>query len=171
VTALPAGQDSPGFGGARIDGLGLMTGHGDGAGGIQLQAGINNMQLTNNVLENNGGVVAGGIGVGQLFVHGSHNYNVRIANDRLIGNGGLTTSGGAGIFYDSNNYEVANSIFCSNFSVEYGGGLSHIGLGRRIHPRQQDLLLVSTAAVSPSRRATVGGGLAPGPGRSTSTAT
>jgi hypothetical protein len=105
-----------------------MTGHGDGAGGIQLQASANNMQMTNNVLENNGGVIAGGIGLGQLYVHGSHNYNVRIANDRLIGNGGLTTSGGLGIFYGSNNYDVANNIVCSNFSVEYGGGISHIGL-------------------------------------------
>jgi Polysaccharide lyase family 4, domain II len=120
--------DSAAFGGARIDGLGLMTGHGDGAGGVQLQASINNMQITNNVLENNGGVFAGGIGVGQPFVHGSHNYNVRISHDRLIGNGGLTTSGGAGIFYGSNNYELANSVVCSNFSVEYGAGISHIGL-------------------------------------------
>jgi hypothetical protein len=135
VATLPAGQDSAGFGGSRIDGLGLMTGHGDGAGGIQLQASVNNMQLTNNVLENNGGVVVGGIGLGQPFVHGSHNYNVRVANSRLIGNGGLTTSGGLGIFYGSNNYDVANNIMCSNFSVNYGAGLSHIGLspGGKIH--------------------------------------
>jgi hypothetical protein len=137
VPTLPGApsQDSAGFGGARIDGLGLMTGHGDGAGGIQLQASVNNMQMTNNVLENNGGIFAGGIGVGQPFVHGSHNYNVRVANDRLIGNGGLTSSGGLGIFYGSNNYDVANNVLCSNFGVEYGGGLSHIGLspGGNIH--------------------------------------
>ena len=168
VTALPAGQDSAGFGGARIDGLGLMTGHGDGAGGIQLQASINNMQMTNNVLENNGGVVAGGIGVGQLFVHGSHNYNVRIANDRLIGNGGLTTSGGAGIFYGSNNYEVANSIFCSNFSVEYGGGLSHIGLspGGSIHDNKiyYNEAVDSGGGIAIESELPVGGGLGDGSG-------
>ena len=168
VTALGAGQDSPGFGGARIDGLGLITGHGDGAGGIQLQASINNMQLTNNVLENNGGVVAGGIGVGQLFVHGSHNYNVRIANDRLIGNGGLTTSGGAGIFYGSNNYEVANSIFCSNFSVEYGGGLSHIGLspGGSIHDNKiyYNEAVDSGGGIAIESELPVGGGLGDGSG-------
>ena len=49
--------------------LGLTTGQGDGAGGIQLQASANNIQLTNNVLENNGGVVAGGIGLGQPYDH------------------------------------------------------------------------------------------------------
>jgi hypothetical protein len=131
-------NNQPAFSQARIDGLGLLTGHGDGAGGIQLQASANNMQLTNNVLENNGGVFAGGIGLGQPFVHGSHNYNVTIANDRLIGNGGLTTSGGVGIFYGSNNYNLANSLLCSNFSVEYGAGVSHIGLspGGNIHDNQ-----------------------------------
>ncbi len=123
---------------ARIDGLGLMTGHGDGAGGLELQANANNMQITNDVLENNGGIFAGGIGLGQPFARNSHNYNVRMANDRLIGNGGLTTSGGIGIFYGSNNYEVANSIVCSNFSVEYGAGISHIGLSPNgsIHDNQ-----------------------------------
>ena len=64
-TTSPAGATGI-FSAARIDGLGLMTGHGEGAGGIQLQANINNMQITNNVLENNGGVFAGGIGLGQL---------------------------------------------------------------------------------------------------------
>src|SRR5262249_26364013 len=48
----PSGQDSAAFNGARIDGLGMSTGRGDGAGGVQLQANINNMQLTNNILEN-----------------------------------------------------------------------------------------------------------------------
>ncbi|MCU1658433.1 MAG: hypothetical protein JWO57_3089, partial [Pseudonocardiales bacterium] len=127
-----------GLGAARIDGVGLQTGRGDGAGGIQLQANANNMQLTNNVVENNGVVVVGGIGLGQPYDHASHNYNVRIANDRLIGNGGLTQAGGIGIFYGSNSYEVANSVICSNFSVNYGAGISHIGLspGGKIHDNQ-----------------------------------
>jgi hypothetical protein len=127
-----------GLAASRIDGIGLMTGHGEGAGGVQLQAFANNMQLTNNVLENNGGVVAGGIGVGQPYDHASHNYNVRIANDRVLGNGGLTQAGGIGIFYGSNNYDVAANIVCSNFSVNYGAGVSHIGLspGGNIHDNQ-----------------------------------
>ncbi|MFU8874374.1 hypothetical protein [Micromonospora sp. SL4-19] len=134
------------FNRARIDGLGLTTGQGQGAGGIQLQASANNMQVTNNVLENNGGIVAGGIALGQPYDAGprgtgtrvNHNYNVRIANDRLIGNGGLTEAGAVGLFYGSNGYELANSIICSNFSVNYGAGVSHIGLspGGRIHDNQ-----------------------------------
>jgi len=135
VANLPSGQDSAAFNGARVDGLGLQTGRGDGAGGVQLQANINNMQLTNNILENNGGIFAGGIGLGQPFAHANHNYNVRVANDRVLGNGGLTRSGGIGIFYGSNNYDVTGSIFCSNFGVEYGAGISHWGLspGGAIH--------------------------------------
>ena len=123
---------------ARLDGMGLMTGRGDGAGGIQLQANANNLQITNNVLENNGGVVAGGIGLGQPFAHDSHNFNVRIANDRLIGNGGLTQAGAIGVFYGSNGYEIARSIICANFSVNYGAGVGHIGLspGGSIHDNQ-----------------------------------
>ena len=123
---------------ARLDGLGLMTGRGDGAGGIQLQAHANNLQITNNVLENNGGIVAGGIGLGQPFAHDSHNYNVRIANDRLIGNGGLTQAGAVGVFYGSNNYEIARSVICANLSVNYGAGVGHIGLspGGSIHDNQ-----------------------------------
>ncbi|MFC4996356.1 hypothetical protein ACFPIJ_00765 [Dactylosporangium cerinum] len=137
------------FAQARIDGLALMTGQGEGAGGIQLQAYANNTQLTNNVLENNAGIFAGGIAIGAPYSDtnpatgvsnhvGAHNYNVKVANDRLIGNGGLTRSGGLGIFYGSNAYEVANSIVCSNFGVEYGAGISHWGFspGGRIHDNQ-----------------------------------
>jgi hypothetical protein len=167
VATLPSG-DSAGFGGARIDGLGLMTGHGDGAGGIQLQASVNNMQMTNNVLENNGGIFAGGIGVGQPFVHGSHNYNVRIANDRVVGNGGLTSSGGVGIFYGSNNYDVANNIICSNFGVEYGGGLSHIGLSPngKIHDNKiyYNEAVDSGGGIAIESELPVGGGLGDGSG-------
>ncbi|MFF0268200.1 hypothetical protein [Kribbella sp. NPDC004536] len=127
------------FNQSRIDGVALMTGgSGEGAGGIQLQASINNEQLTNNVLENNAGVVAGGIGIGQPYDHASHNFTVKVANNRLLGNGGLTQAGGLGIFYGSNNYEVTGNIVCSNFSVNYGAGISHIGLspGGNIHDNQ-----------------------------------
>jgi Polysaccharide lyase family 4, domain II len=156
------------FNAARIDALGLSTGHGDGAGGIQLQASVNNMQLTNNVLENNGGVVTGGIGIGQPFVHGSHNWNVRVANSRLIGNGGLTTSGGLGIFYGSNGYEVAANIICSNFSVQYGAGISHIGLSTSgsIHDNKvyYNDSVDSGAGIAIETELPAGGGLGDGSG-------
>jgi hypothetical protein len=168
VPSLPAGQDSPAFNGARIDGLGLMTGQGEGAGGVQLQANVNNMQLTNNVLENNSGVFAGGIGLGQPYAHGNHNFNVRVAYDRLIGNGGLTRSGGVGIFYGSNNYDLHNNIVCSNFGVEYGAGVSHWGLspGGKIRDNQiyYNDAVDSGAGVSIQTEQPQGGGLGAGSG-------
>ncbi|TCM37814.1 hypothetical protein [Kribbella sp. VKM Ac-2568] len=138
LTPVTATLNQPAFNQSRVDGVALMTGSGEGAGGIQLQASINNEQLTNNVLENNSGVVAGGIGVGQPYAHDGHNYGVRIANNRVLGNGGLTQAGGVGIFYGSNDYEVARNIVCSNFSVNYGAGVSHIGLSPNgnIHDNQ-----------------------------------
>jgi large repetitive protein len=122
---------------ARIDGVGLQLGHGDGAGGIQLQDSVNNFRITNNILESNGGVFAGGIGVGQPFTN-SQNTNVKILNDRVEGNGGLSKSGGIGLFNGSNGYEIARSIVCGNFGVEYGSGISHWGLspGGSIHDNQ-----------------------------------
>jgi hypothetical protein len=164
---IPAGTNGI-LSAARIDGVGLMTGQGEGAGGVQLQANVNNMQLTNNVLENNAGIFAGGIGIGQPYAHGNHNYNVRVAYDRLIGNGGLNRAGGLGIFYGSNNYDVANNIVCANFGVEYGAGVSHWGLspGGRIHDNQiyYNEAVDSGAGISIQTEQPVGGGLGAGSG-------
>jgi hypothetical protein len=95
------------------------------------------MQITNNIMESDGGLFAGGIGVGQPY-YDSHNTGVRIANDRIMGSGGLTRAGGVGIFRGSNNYEVASNVVCGNFGVEYGAGISHWGLspGGSIHDNQ-----------------------------------
>jgi Polysaccharide lyase family 4, domain II len=130
TTAYPTTGNNP----ARIDGVGIQTGRGEGAGGIQLQAYANNMRVSNNVLESNGGLFAGGLALGQPYWD-THNFGVHVNYDRFMGNGGLTRSGGIGIFRNSNNYEIANSVLCSNFGVEYGAGISHWGLspGGSIH--------------------------------------
>jgi hypothetical protein len=114
------------FDAARIDGIGITTGHGEGAGGIQAQAHINNLQMTNDVLESNGGVLAGGIGLGQPY-YDSHNFNARVQYTRVLGSGGLMRAGGIGIFRNSTNYEIADSVLCSNFSIVYGAGITHWG--------------------------------------------
>jgi hypothetical protein len=162
LTPVTAGLNQPSFVQSRIDGVALMTGSGEGAGGIQVQASINNEQLTNNVLENNTGVVTGGIGIGQPYDHASHNHAVKIANNRVIGNGGLTQAGGVGIFYGSNDYEVSGNILCSNFSVNYGAGLSHIGLSPNgnIHDNQiyYNNSVDSGAGVAIESELPVGGG-------------
>ncbi|GIG21338.1 hypothetical protein Cch01nite_20620 [Cellulomonas chitinilytica] len=153
---------------SRADGIGLMTGQGEGAGGVQVQANANNLQVTNDVLENNGGVVAGGIAVGQPYAPTSHNYNVRISRDRVLGNGGLTQAGGIGLFDGSNAYDVGNNVVCSNFSVNYGAGISHIGLSPdgRIHDNQvyYNESVDSGAGLAIESELPVGGGLGAGTG-------
>ncbi|MFF4417889.1 choice-of-anchor Q domain-containing protein [Streptosporangium sp. NPDC001559] len=132
ATAFPSGLTA-----ARIDGLGVTTGQGQGAGGVQLQAHAANLQITNDIFESDGGLFAGGIGLGQPYTD-SHNTGVKILNDRILGSGGLARSGGIGIFRGSDGYEVARSIVCGNFGVEYGAGISHWGLspGGSIHDNQ-----------------------------------
>ena len=58
----------------------------------------------------------------------SQNDNIRIANNRVLANGGTNLAGGIGIFSGTEGYEVANNDICGNFSAEYGGGISHYGL-------------------------------------------
>jgi hypothetical protein len=162
LTPNQTGVNQASFNQARIDGLSVTTGSGQGAGGITLQAHANNTQITNAVLENNGGVLAGGLSLGQPYDHASHNYSVAVAHDRFIGNGGLTQAGGIGIFYGSNSYDVSGSIVCSNFSVNYGAGVSHIGLspGGKIHDNQiyYNESVDSGAGVAIESELPVGGG-------------
>jgi uncharacterized repeat protein (TIGR01451 family) len=58
----------------------------------------------------------------------SHNDGLVIANNRVITNAGTNQAGGIGIFAGADNYEVAHNDICGNFSSEYGGGISVIGL-------------------------------------------
>jgi hypothetical protein len=159
------------FDAARIDGLGITGGRGDGAGGVQLQAYAKNLRISNDVLQSDGGTFAGAIGIGQPYAD-SQNTGVTIAYDRVIGSGGLARAGGIGIFTGSNNYEVANSILCSNYSVEYGGGLSHWGrsTGGSIHDNRiyynesfdsAGGILISQEVPSPTATATRGSVTAP----------
>ena len=96
-----------------------------------------NLQITNDVLESDGGVFGGGIGARPAVLQRaqrerSSRLRPRARQRRPDGSGGI------GIFRGSNNYEIANSILCSNFGVEYGAGISHWGLspGGSIHDNQ-----------------------------------
>jgi hypothetical protein len=157
------------FTAGRIDGIGLMTGHGDGAGGIQLQAYAKNVQITNNVLESNSGFFVGGIGVGQPG-YDAHNTNVAIRNNRVLGSGGLTKAGGIGVFRGSDSYEIAGNVICSNFGIEYktAGGISHWGPSPNGKIRDNQVYyndsVGSGAGISISQETPQGGGLGAGSG-------
>jgi len=89
----------------------------------------NNLQITNNIVENNGGSYGAiRIGTPNVSTDVNNNHNVRIANNRIFANGGTNLAGAIGLFGGSDNYEVAKNDICGNFSAEYGGGISAFGL-------------------------------------------
>jgi uncharacterized repeat protein (TIGR01451 family) len=101
-------------------------------GGIFANAYARYLQITNNVLQSNGGAYAGAIRLGTPHLPGAFNDNqndfVRIANNRIVANGGTNLAGAIGVFSGSEGYEIAGNDICGNFSAEYGGGISHYGL-------------------------------------------
>ena len=128
------GGDQRGFPGNINDLTGAPTGLPPGivtqGGAIFANAYARNLQITNNIVQNNGGAY-GTIRIGTPDLPApdtnQHNENIRIANNRIISNAGTNLAGGIGIFAGADNYEVARNDICGNFSVEYGGGLSVYG--------------------------------------------
>ena len=129
------GGDQQGFpgninpiGGGRTGQPGGLTTQG---GAIFANAYARNLQITNNVVQNNGGAY-GTIRIGTPDLPASdpsnHNNSVVVAYNRVINNAGTNQAGGIGIFAGADNYQVTHNDICGNFSAEYGGGVSHVGL-------------------------------------------
>ncbi|NLF15601.1 MAG: hypothetical protein GX597_27755 [Anaerolineaceae bacterium] len=100
-------------------------------GGIWVNAYARGMQISNNIIENNGGAYAGGIRIGtpdlpEPYKDGQNDFII-ITKNRLVGNGGTNLAGAIGIFAGADGYTVSNNDICGNFSAEYGGGISHYG--------------------------------------------
>jgi hypothetical protein len=100
-------------------------------GGIFANAYVRDLQITNNVLQSNGGAYGGAIRLGTPNMdapfNDAQNDDVRIAHNRILANGGTNLAGAIGIFEGTENYEIAYNDICGNFSAEYGGGISHYG--------------------------------------------
>lgn len=100
-------------------------------GGIFANAYARYLQISNNVMQSNGGAYAGAIRLGTPHLTGALNDNqndfVTITHNRILANGGTNLAGAIGIFSGAENYEIANNDICGNFSAEYGGGISHYG--------------------------------------------
>jgi uncharacterized repeat protein (TIGR01451 family) len=97
-------------------------------GAIFANAYASYLGITNNIVENNGGTYGTiRIGTPNIDVNDNHNDHVRIANNRILANGGTNLAGALGLFGGTDNYEVARNDFCGNFSAEYGGAISHFG--------------------------------------------
>ena len=135
--AVPARLRTP-----AIDGIGITTGHGGGAGGIQVNArapAADHQQHARGQRRRG----AGAIGLGQPPTsRDNQNDNVRIRHNRVLGNGGLTQAGGIGIYDGAErNYESPTTSSARTSRNEYGGGISHWGLQPGgTDPRQPDLL-------------------------------
>jgi len=101
-------------------------------GGVFVNGYARYLQITNNIMQSNGGAYGGAIRLGTPNLPGADNDSqndfIRIANNRVLANGGTNLAGGIGIFSGAQGYEVANNDICGNFSAEYGGGISHYGL-------------------------------------------
>lgn len=108
-------------------------------GGIFVNAFARYLQITNNIIQNNGGAYGGAIRLGTPNLppgdpgKDAQNDYITIANNQILANGGTNLAGAIGIFDGAERYEVANNDICGNYSTEYGGGISHYGyspLGR-----------------------------------------
>ena len=114
-------------------------------GAIFANAYARNLQITNNVVQNNGGALrhdpdrhAGPAGPDT----NQHNENVRIANNRIIANAGTNLAGGIGIFAGSDGYDGhAATTSAATSRPSTAAGVSVYGLQPQRHdPPQPDLL-------------------------------
>ncbi|MGD9958246.1 SdrD B-like domain-containing protein [Nocardioides sp.] len=99
-------------------------------GAIFANAYARNLQITNNLVDGNGGGY-GAIRIGTPDLQGAdtnqHNENVRIARNRIVANGGSNLAGAIGIFAGADGYDVSGNDICGNFTLEYGAGVSVYG--------------------------------------------
>jgi hypothetical protein len=100
-------------------------------GGIFVDGHAPYLQITNNIIQSNGGSYGGAIRLGTPHVGGdlasNHNENIAITHNRILANGSTNLAGAIAIFNGADNYEIAYNDICGNSSVEYGGGISHYG--------------------------------------------
>ncbi len=132
------GVDDPDFNRGTIDGFGIEAARTDavfgtgGGGGIFVNGHGRDLWLTNNFVAGNHGSTGGGIILGQPYRgpngdSDNNNPNVRIAYNRILGNGGTRWAGGIAIYNGADDYLVDHNNLCSNFSAERGGAVSHYG--------------------------------------------
>lgn len=133
---------------ARIDGI-TVTG-GDSGGGIYVNGWAHGLEISNNRVYGNAGVLHGGVRVGQPNLEGQtlrnrnnglgYNRDVNIHHNAITTNGmhegqaaaGAVGVGGAGagvsICSGTDNYRVNYNFICGNYSSSDGGGFGHIGM-------------------------------------------
>ncbi len=105
-------------------------------GGVFVNGFASDLRVTNNLIQGNGGGYAGAIRLGTPDTPVTVvNEDIFIGHNRILANGGTNLAGAVGVFTGTVSYEIAYNDLCGNFSVEYGGGISHYGYspGGSIH--------------------------------------
>lgn len=114
----------------QIDGFKITGARGEDGGGIYINAHCNDLVISNNIIQSNGGGFGGGITIGKAYLGRNFNTNILISHNRILNNGGISLAGGIGIFNGADDYIIEYNLICGNYSAEYGGGISHFGLSR-----------------------------------------
>lgn len=119
----------------QIDGFMITGSRGEEGGGIVVNAYCRYLEISNNVIQSNGGGFGGGITIGRAYAGDNHNEDMLIHHNRVLNNGGISLAGGIGIFNGADRYDIGYNEICGNYSAEYGGGISHFGYsnGGSIH--------------------------------------
>jgi len=145
---IPSGFDHAqidGFairGGTRVRGNVVAPSQG---GGVYAHAYASSLEVSNNLVQSNAGNTGGGVIFGQPYVtnpddsnhRDNQNDNVRVHNNRVLNNGGVSTAGALALFNGTQNYEIDHNVVCGNYSAEYGGGISNFGFSSgSIHDNQ-----------------------------------
>ncbi len=128
ITLVARDSDSASEFSPLIDGFKITGANGGSAGGIYINAYCRNVEISNNIIQSNGGMYGGGITIGRPYVGNNHNDNLYIHHNRILNNGGINLAGAIAIFNGADEYEISHNQICGNYSAEYGGGISHFGL-------------------------------------------
>ncbi len=119
-------------------------------GAIFANAYARNLQITNNVVQNNGGGYGTiRIGTPDLAAGQNHNENVRIANNRIIANAGTNLAGGIGLFAESDGYAGGRQRHLRQLLRRVRR--RHHGL--RLQPRRVDRPQPASGSTGPTTRA------------------
>jgi len=116
---------------ARIDGFTIRSA--DQAGGIFVNGYAHYLEIGNNRIINNHGLLSGGIRVGtpsgvNFNYITSYNDYLKVRHNQIVQNGSFNGGGGVTLFNGADNYELSDNYICGNFARMYGGGVAHLGL-------------------------------------------
>ncbi|MBW2147563.1 MAG: hypothetical protein JRI22_11135 [Deltaproteobacteria bacterium] len=166
----------------RIDGF-TVTGA-DHAGGIIVNGNAAYLQISNNRIIANQGVLGGGIRLGHPFLTNEeggplaytdgNNDHIVVRNNHITQNGSnFAAAGGLAICTGADFYEVAENFICGNFTTGDGGGIGHLGLSDQGHIADNTIIFnesfyqatgVHGGGIFIGGLPGLGGGLSPGSG-------